>query len=95
LEKSPQPPLKKGEAVKKFFPHPTLIVVREPGDDERGQHRREKDPKRRFNLVSAKGDGALLPVSSMEVKLPHDAKRIAIWLPNRGRPCNVAPSPAI
>jgi len=28
--------------VKKFLPPPTFIVVREPGDDERGQHRREK-----------------------------------------------------
>jgi hypothetical protein len=26
--------------VKKSFPHPTVIVVREPGGDERGQHRR-------------------------------------------------------
>src|SRR4030042_2670702 len=25
----------------------------------------------------------------MEEKLPHDAKRIATWLPNRGRPRNV------
>jgi hypothetical protein len=31
----------------------------------------------------------------MEGKLPHDAKRIAIWLPNRGRPRLVVSSPAI
>jgi hypothetical protein len=31
----------------------------------------------------------------MEGKLPHDAKRIATWLPNRGRPWKVVPSPAI
>jgi hypothetical protein len=31
----------------------------------------------------------------MEGRLPHDAKRIAIWLPNRGRPWNVVSSPAI
>jgi hypothetical protein len=41
--------------VKKSFPHPTVIVVREPGGGERGQHRREKKANRRFNLVSAKG----------------------------------------
>jgi hypothetical protein len=31
----------------------------------------------------------------MEGRLPHDAKRIAIWLPNLGRTSNVASSPAI
>jgi hypothetical protein len=31
----------------------------------------------------------------MEGKLPHDAKRIAIWLPNRGRLWNIVSSPAI
>jgi hypothetical protein len=59
--KSPLAPLSQREAVKKSFLHPTVIVVREPGGGERGQHRRENTANRRFNLVSAKRGGVLLP----------------------------------
>jgi len=47
--------------VKKSLPHPTVIVVREPGGDERGQHRREKTPTEDSTLSPQRGAGCFFP----------------------------------
>jgi len=50
-----------GEAVKKSFPHPTVIVVREPGGDERGQHRREETLTENSTLSPQREAGCFFP----------------------------------
>jgi hypothetical protein len=47
--------------VKKSFPHPTVIVVREPGGDERGQHRQEKTLTQDSTLSPQREAGCFFP----------------------------------
>ena len=58
---SSYPPPSMGEAVKKSFPHPTVIVVREPGGDERGQHRREETLTEDSTLYPQREAGCFFP----------------------------------
>jgi hypothetical protein len=46
---------------KKSLPHPTIIVVREPGGDWRGQHRREKTLKEDSTFFPRRAAGCIFP----------------------------------
>ena len=47
--------------MKKFLSHPTVIVVREPGGDERGQHRREKTLAEDSTFFPQREEGCSFP----------------------------------
>jgi hypothetical protein len=75
----PGPPLIKG-GCEKILPHPTIIVVREAGGDERGQHRREKTLKKDSTLFPQRGAGCFFP--------PEARKQNCLMMPSESPPAS-------